>query len=130
MTRSPLQAINQPFTADTVQFQWQGARPKTPRHVGFPNPPWTMVTDSRRTGQECSTDQRQGQDMAATVAPELPEEDWDDELTLPSGPLDWEQIVDQATATEGGETYAGVQPVKTEDGETPTWAGPKAGTEA
>ena len=58
--------------------------------------------------------------MATAVAPELPEEGWDDKLTLPSGPLDWEQIISQATATEGGETYAGVQPVKIKDGETPT----------
>ena len=54
--------------------------------------------------------------MAAMVAPELPEEDWDNKLTLPSGPLDWEQIVSQATTTEGGETDVGEHPVETKDG--------------
>ena len=54
--------------------------------------------------------------MAVVVAPELPEEDWDDELTLPSGPLDWKQIIGQATTTEGGEADAGEHPVETKDG--------------
>ena len=54
-----------------------------------------MVTDSCRMGQECTTDQQQGHNMAAVAAPELPEEAWEDELMLPSGPLDWEQIVDR-----------------------------------
>ena len=67
--------------------------------------------------------------MAAAVALELSEEDWDDELTLPSRSLDWEQIVNQATATKGGETYVGVPPVKTRDRETPTWTEPRANTE-
>ena len=67
--------------------------------------------------------------MAAAVAPELPEEDWDDKLTLPSRSLDWDQIVNQATATEGGETHAGVPPVKTGNRETPTWTEPRANAE-
>ena len=88
-----------------------------------------MVTNSCRTGQECSPDQQQGQDMAAAVAPGLPEEDWDDKLTSPSGPLDWEQIIDRATATKGGETHEGVPLVETGDGGTPTQIEPGADPE-
>ena len=66
--------------------------------------------------------------MAAVVAPELPEEDWKDKLALPSSPLDWEQIMGQATTTEGGEANVGEHPVETEDGGATSWAGPKANT--
>ena len=67
--------------------------------------------------------------MATTmVATEIPKEDWDDELTLPSGPLDWEQIISQATTTEGGEANAGEHPVEAEYRGTTTWARPEAET--
>ena len=89
-----------------------------------------MVTDSQRTNQEHPSDHQQNQETAAAVAPRLPKEDWDDKLTLPSGPLDWEQIIGQATATKGSETYVGVHPIETVDGRATTWAGPKASTEA
>ena len=67
--------------------------------------------------------------MATAVAPVLPEEDWDDELTLPSGPLDWEQIVNQATATEGSETHEDVPLVETADRGAPTQIEPRADAE-
>ena len=66
--------------------------------------------------------------MATVVTPELPEEDWEDELTLPSGPLDWEQIVGQAITTKGGEANVGEHLVETEDGGATAWARPKANT--
>ena len=88
-----------------------------------------MVTDSCRTGQEHSTDQQQGHNMAAAAAPELPEEDWEDELMLPPRPLDWEQIVNQATTTKGGDTQEGVPLVETGDGGELTWIEPGADTE-
>ena len=74
------------------------------------NPPWTKVTNSQRT------DQGQKQDQAATAIAilELSKEDWDQELTFPSHPLDWEQAVSQATAIEGDEVNAvGDNQVKT-----------------
>ena len=66
--------------------------------------------------------------MAAIVAPELPEEDWEDELTLLSSPLDWEQIIGQATTTEGEEANVGEHQVETEDGGATAWARPEANT--
>ena len=67
--------------------------------------------------------------MVAAVAPELPKEDWDDELTLPSSHLDWEQLVSQATATEGRETDMGEHPVETEDERATARVRPKASAE-
>ena len=76
--------------------------------------------------QEHPSDQQLGQETATAVVLELPEEDWHDELMLPSGSLDWEQIVNQATATKGAETHEGVPLVETGNGETPTWTEPGA----
>ena len=104
MTRSPPQAIDEPSTTDPKQFQQQGARPKTTtKHVSFSNPPWTMVTDSRRRDQEHTTDRPQDHGMSAAAVPEPPEEDWDEEPTLPTGLLDQGRTIDRATATEGDE---------------------------
>ena len=128
MTRSPPWSVDQPFTTGPTQSQQQGVQPKDQRHVGFANPPWKKVTDSWRTNQEHPPNQQQDQAAAAMVAPELPEEDWDDELTLPSRPLDWEQIVDQATTTEGGKGNVDEHPVKTKDGGATAWAMPKSNT--
>ena len=55
-------------------------------------------------GRERTTDQPQGLGMAAVVAPELPDENWDEEPMLPTGLLDRGRIVDQAAATEGDDT--------------------------
>ena len=86
MTRSLPWAINEPPTTDPVLFQQQGARPKTTlKHVGFPNPPWTLVTESHQMGQEHTTDQPQDHRMAAMAAPEFPKENWDEEPALPTG---------------------------------------------
>ena len=99
------------------------------RHVSFANPPQTKVTDSWRTNQERLKKWQQDQAATTVVAPELPKEDWDDELTLLSGPLDWEQIVDQATTTEGSEANVGEHPVEPKDRGATTWARPKAQTQ-
>ena len=42
-----------------------------------------------------------GSGSCCNSCPKLPEEDWDQELTFPSHPLDWEQAVSQAAAMEG-----------------------------
>ena len=68
--------------------------------------------------------------MAPAAAPELPEEDWEDKLMLPPpGPLDWEQIVDWAATTEGGETHEGLPLVETGDGGALTQIEPGADAE-
>ena len=67
--------------------------------------------------------------MAAAAAPEPPEEDWDEEPTLPTGSSDWGQIVNQAAVTEGGETQEGEPLVQAGDGEAPTQAEPEADPE-
>ena len=62
---------------------------KDKKHVGFANPPWTLITESRRTRQEGY--QGQKQDQAAVIMPiPEPQEDWDQELTFPVPPIDWE----------------------------------------
>ena len=48
---------------------------------------------------------------------------------LPSGPLDWEQVIDWATATEGGETHEGVPLVETGDRGAPAQIEPGADAE-
>ena len=57
---------------------------------------------------------------------ELPQEDWDLELTFPPHPLDWEQAVSQAAATEGDEANVGDYQVETGDKGATTWTVPKA----
>ena len=85
MTRSLPQAINEPPMTDPALLQQQEARLKTiPKHVGFPNPPWTLVTESCQLGQEHTTYQAQDHRMAAMVTPEFPEENWDEELMSPT----------------------------------------------
>ena len=78
--------------------------------------------------QEHPFNQQQDQATTTVVVPELLEEDWEDKLTLPSGPLDWEQIISQATTTKGGEANVGEHPVETEDGGATAWARPEANT--
>ena len=75
--------------------------------------------------QECPPDQQPDQVTTALIAPEILEEDWEDELTLPSGTLDWEQIIDQATTTQGGEANEGEHQDGAEEGEAAAWVGPK-----
>ena len=67
--------------------------------------------------------------MATTAAPELPEEDWDEEPTLPTRSLDQGQIVDQAATTEGNEIQEGEPLVQTGGGKAPTWIEPEADPE-
>ena len=88
-----------------------------------------MITDLHRMGQEHSTDQPQGHNMAAMVAPGLPEEDWDEEPTLPTRSLDQGQIVDRAATTEGDETQESEPLVQTGDGEASTQIEPRADPE-
>ena len=60
------------------------------------------------------------------AAPELPKEDWDLELTFPPCPLNWEQAVSQAAATESDEANVGDYQVEIGDEGMTTWTVPKA----
>ena len=127
MTRSLPWAVNEPPMTDPMLFQQQGARPKTtPKHIGFPNPPWTLVMESCQLGQECTTDQPQDHRMATMVTPEFPKENWDEEPALPTGLTDRERIVDWANATEGDDTQEDEPLMQAAGGEVPTWVEPKA----
>ena len=97
MTRSLPQAVNKPPMSN------QGARPKTtPKHVRFPNPPWTLVTESCQLGQEHTTDQPEDHGMAAMATLRFPDDDWDEELTLPTGSSDHEQFIDMRGTADAG----------------------------
>ena len=67
--------------------------------------------------------------MAATAAPEPPEEDWDEEPMLPTGLLDRGRTVDWAAATEGDETREDEPLMQAGDGEAPTHVKPEADPE-
>ena len=54
-------------------------------------------------GQEGDQGQKQDQAAMAMPIPELQEEDWDQDLTFLTPPIDWEQAVSQTTAMEEGE---------------------------
>ena len=79
---------------------------KDKKHVGFTNPPWTLITESRRTSQEVYQGWKQDQATVTVPIPELQEEDWDQELTFPAPSIQWEHTVNQATTT--GESEADV----------------------
>ena len=67
--------------------------------------------------------------MAATVAPEPPKENWDEEPTLPTGLLDCGRTVDQAAATKGNDTQEDEPLMQAAGGQVLTQVEPKAGPE-
>ena len=74
-------------------------------------------------------DQSQDHGMATMAALELPEENWDEEPTLPTGLSDCERIVDRADATEGDDTQEDKPLMQAAGSEVPTQVEPKAGPE-
>ena len=60
------------------------------------------------------------------ITPKLPKEDWDQELTSPPSPLDWEQAVSWAAATEGDEDPTSNHQAEVENEGVIAWTVPHA----
>ena len=107
------QATNPSQSTGPSQIQYQDVWLKDKKHSGFMNPPWTLITKSRATGQEGHRGWKQDQVAAAMAISELQEEAWDWELIFPTHPINWEQAVSQATAMgESGADAVGEEEVK------------------